>query len=193
MNVKMNDILTITIFVLIVYIIFMHSCRNNNTGNLSTIDTTFVFDTIVKSFPVFYPIEKEIIKNDTLIINYQDTIFIKETIEDYYSTKIYLDSLKNDSILAIIESKVNENEIKEQKLSYKILFPTQTIIQNKENKVKFFFGATLGTNGESFFIGGKITLIDKKDLMYHAGASYSPIEMKPFFNVGIDYKLKFNK
>lgn len=193
MNVKVTDILLIGIFCLLIYILFMHSCSNNSTGNSDRIDTFFVYDTITRQFPVFHPVEKQIIKNDTLIINYHDTIFIKETMQDYFATKIYLDSLKNDSILAIVESKVNENEIKEQKLSYKILFPTQNIIIKPESKVKFFVGGTLATNGQSFFIGGKVTLMDKKDFQYHVGASYSPIENKPFFNIGFDYKLKFKK
>jgi hypothetical protein len=191
---KFNDIVLILVIILLVYIVYLQSCgKSSNSVSTNTIKTEYIYDTIVKSYPVLYPKERVVIYSDTQFIPYTDTTYCKELAKIYFAEKQYSDTLNNDSVITYINSKVSQNSLIEQRISYKLKQPTTVITYKTENKVKFYISPLVNFNTQNIYIGGEVMLIDKKDFGYSVSGQYSPVFNDYLIGVSFKYKLKFKK
>lgn len=191
---KFNDIVLILVIILLVYIVYLQSCgKSSNSINTNTIKTEYIYDTIVKSYPVLYPKERVVIYSDTQFIPYTDTTYCKELAKNYFAEKQYSDTLNNDSVITYINSKVSQNSLVEQRVSYKLKQPTTVITYKTENKVKFYISPLVNFNTQNIYIGGELMLTDKKDFGYSISGQYSPVFNDYLIGVSFKYKLKFKK
>lgn len=192
--IRFNDVFMAILIVLLLYIIYLQSCKNNsNSISTNTIKTEYIYDTIVKSYPVLYPKEKLIIYSDTQFIPYTDTNFCKEITKNYFAEKQYNDTLDNDTVVTYINSKVSQNSLTEQRIRYKLKQPTSIITYKTENKIKFYISPLINFNIQNIYIGGELMLIDKKEFGYSISGQYSPVFNDYLIGVSFKYKLKFNK
>lgn len=191
---KFNDIVLILVIILLVYIVYLQSCgKSSNSVSTNTIKTEYIYDTIVKSYPVLYPKERVVIFSDTQFIPYTDTNYCKELAKNYFAEKQYSDTLNNDSVITYINSKVSQNSLIEQRVSYKLKQPTTVITYKTENKIKFYLSPLINFNTQNIYIGGEVMLIDKKDFGYSVSGQYSPVFNDYLIGVSFKYKLKFKK
>jgi hypothetical protein len=161
----MKDIKNIAILVLVSLVIYFSTC--NSKGNVKTqikevfktetkIDT--VYDTISNSVKVYIPkpyeVIKEVIIHDTII----DTL---EIIGDYFSKKVYSDTIIGDSILINITDTIFKNSIHSRELTYQVVYPT---LVKTEFKNKLYWGFDLnGNKSQINYLGIGLLLNNKKD------------------------------
>lgn len=196
MNTFNAILLFLFLAVLLLILIPLKNCNNKKQIVFDT-DTQIVYkyDTIVKFFPKYIPQPIEIIiPNDTVFEFIYDSIQCKKIISDYYTKKIYSDTLRNDSIDIYFNSEIYRNKINSFQIGYKLKFATSTITTIQKNKLKFFIGSSVSSNfNNSVSLGINGFLLDKNENLYFTGVNLSLTDATPFYSVGFAYKLKFNK
>lgn len=186
-----NNVVYAIVIILLCYIIYLQSCgKNTNTVSTNTIKKEYIYDTIVRSYPVLYPKVQYITYKDTIKINYTDSNFCKQLAREYYANKIYTDTLKDDSVDTYIVTEVEKNEIVKQKVSYKLNFPV-SVNKIEDKRIKFYLSPEVYFNAQNIYIGGEVMLTDKKDFGYSISGLYSPVFNDYLIGVSFKYKLKF--
>lgn len=170
--IKDNFLLVIIIIVLIVIILLQRCGDNIVTPSSTTVitKTDTIRDTISKETTVYVPKWKTRVEHDVIF----DTIIKLDTayiLGDYFSTYVYSDSLKNDTLKLYINDSITQNKIKNRQIKYKMMYAstssTTTIIKNKN---EFYIGVSLvGSNKGINFFGPNLMLRTKKKQVYNLG------------------------
>jgi hypothetical protein len=168
-----DNFLFIIIIILTIIILIQRCGSNTITPNppqsiITKIDT--IRDTIIKETTVYVPKWNTKIEHDVIFdtITKLDTTYI---LGDYFSTYIYNDSLKNDTIKININDSITQNKIKSRQIKYKLLYTstssTTTIVKNKN---EFYIGIGLtGSNKGINFFGPNLLLRTKNKQIYNLG------------------------
>lgn len=190
-----NKIILIAFAALIVYIIYLQSCKGSKVEKTTIVETVYKFDTVAKFFPVYTPhnIFTQL-PNETIEIPYLDSNYCKRIAIDYLSTRYYSDTLSNDSVDLFNYAEVANNKIVKQRSGYRLKFPVAVTNIVQENRVKVYLGGTLGSDFKNqLYFGPQLSLTDKRDNLYQVGAAFSPFGGSPIYSFGFGFKLKFKK
>ena len=180
------------IIVVLIIVVLLQKCGDGsgviNKGN----DTTTVVEyvTVEKVITQYVPKIKNIIKRDTAFFT-NTVIDTQYVISDYYSTKYYNDTIKQDSSLTLyIADSVSENAIKSRDIKYTFTYPiiTNTVIKNK-NEFYIGLGLTGSKTGISYF-GPELLLRTKKKQVYGVGVgingSFEPqLSLRTHWKIGL--------
>ena len=181
-------ILISVLFILLIQQRECHKCPDVNST--ITIHDTIPGDVVVKDSIInqTYPIYTIVPRIDTFFK--LDSQKCWQLAMNFYSKRIYQDTLKNDSsALIVLKDTVYQNKLHERMLFFKNNRPTlinTTIIPNKN---KLYIGPTIGRNLKEITIGGSIMYITKKDHAY----SYTYDILNKDHYVSIYFKIKFKK
>lgn len=132
---------SIVITLLIAVLIFFIFDKSKYVGNTTIVvtDTVYSTDTIVKikkgkdiPFEIYRVLE--------------DSIFIHDTIQvlsDYYATRVYSDTITQDSSKFYIQDSIFQNKILSRRfqaeIAYKTIYQTNTIYQQEKNAIYLGF------------------------------------------------------
>lgn len=151
--------------------------------------TNTVYDTITNTVTLYTPKYINVVKTELKTV-YIDT---NTVVEDYFNTYVYSDTIKRDSINFIINDSISENKIKSRFIDYELIYPhTTTTITNDVivNKNKLFFGGEVGVSKTSLeMIQVGFLLKTKKDVLYGVGIGLNK-ELSPFVSAKLYYKIK---
>lgn len=150
-------------FSVLIVFFCMKSCDGENNNYIEKTDTIFSIytkDTIVYREKIKYiPQLITVIEHDT-ILQFVDTAKI---LKEYFSTKVYVDSIIDSLLLVIVTDTISENEIKNRSYSVR---QTIRVIENEKivdrtKTQKFNIGA-----GIDFDISEKFNLTPKIQMKY---------------------------
>lgn len=132
---------SVVITLLIAVLIFFIFDKSKYVGNTTIVvtDTVYSTDTIVKikkgkdiPFEIYRVLE--------------DSIFIHDTIQvlsDYYATRVYSDTITQDSSKFYIQDSIFQNKILSRRfqaeIAYKTIYQTNTIYQQEKNAIYLGF------------------------------------------------------
>jgi hypothetical protein len=161
------------------------------TNYKTTTVTTIKYDTITDSITSYIP------KYYTKIISKTDTVYkdIDTTaiLADYFSTYVYSDTVKKDSLTVIINDSVSENKIRSRNIQYTMLYRTiltETTIEKILNNREFYIGVGLIGNANNFsYIGPEVLLRTTKRQAYGLGIgvnnNFEPtVGIKMYWKIG---------
>jgi len=204
---KKLDFKSLLIIVLILIILFIKGCGGNHPPISKkiikidgkkysvlkhTIDTTYISkNTVIYRKGKDITIEKEIPIYIPLNI---DTSAI---IKDYYTSRLYKDTLTLDSLsFVVINDTIAKNKIESRKFSSHIVYPVikETTIVKELPKNQLFLGATLGFDKTNIvnFAGPSFIFKSKKDYLYSFGIGYSNAKTVSIQG-GMLFKIKLKK
>jgi hypothetical protein len=181
------------IIIVLIIIILLQKCggglgKGNKTihDTITTVDTTYT--TITKEIPKYIP------KWNTKIQYIHDTTKIIDTayvIGDYYSTYVYRDSFKTDTLEVYIVDSISQNKIKMRDIKYKMTFPTITITNNiikRRNEFYYGFNVAGGKFGINSF-GPELMLKTKTSSVYGVGVGLNGnlqpvVSLKMYWKIG---------
>lgn len=182
------DLKTLLLMALILVIIFMRMCEHpspkpTDTININgtnygiiqhTIDTVLVpYDTIV------YRPGKKIYIDTTIYVQIPITIDTIAILKDYYSKKIYIDTLKlTDSLgYIIVNDTISKNSIIGRLWNAKVnkVKITETLIVKELSTNQLYIGLVAGFDKVNIvnFAGPSLILKTKTDNLYSIGIGYS--------------------
>jgi len=187
-----NKLLAAFIGIIITVLIIQRSCIStppfNDTEVITKIETRF--DTIHDSITAYVPKWKTKIvsETDTFILN--SPVDTQAILKDYFSTYLYVDTIKRDSLFVVLTDNISQNTIKSRKVEYKLIIPTTTITNDIVTlKNKFYVGGgILGNQKEISYIGGELILISKKDQLYGLNLGING-ELKPIIGFKTGWKI----
>lgn len=133
------------IVVLVIIIILLRNCKGKiiiPEPEIKIVKTT-VIDTVEVEVPKYIPKWRDRWLPSDTVFRDVDTAAI---LADYFTVYYYEDSLINDSLEIRIKDSVTKNQITSRNLSYRLLYPTTTIIKTITEK----------TNEREFYIGPKV-------------------------------------
>jgi hypothetical protein len=119
-------------------------CETGNTTTRS--DTVVKFDTITQVVQT-KPRLVHLYRTDTLTL--LDTAYI---LQDYTTSKVYHDSIRNDTLAITITDTISRNSIQGRSVAYVLRLPTQTIT-NTITTTKHVSGLYIGSYGTKQSIG----------------------------------------
>jgi hypothetical protein len=200
--------LGIGILVLIIFALLLFKCNTSGDGGATeTIAITnkeVVHDTSFIPVPdtIFYPKEKLRFKWDTLWIN--DDLLIANEIEhptfnyreDYFATRVYKDTIKNQYGKVIINDTISQNKIMGRNvktdLNIPIVTKTVTLIQPKRSQL--YFGGGLFGNETKVLSGYEAGLMFKTKQDRILSLSYNQIfNGQHYYKASVYFKLSFRK
>lgn len=156
------------IILVLIIVILLQKCGGhktqilNHTNTVHTIDTAYV--TVSKEIPIYVPkwhTRTEYIHDTTTVI---DTAYV---IGDYFSTYVYNDSLKSDTLKLYITDSITQNKIKNRSIKYSYTFPVVTIEKDR-NEFYWGFGLVGSKTGINYF-GPEFLLRTKNKNVYGVG------------------------
>ena len=204
MKTWLKDFKTLIIIGLIIVIFLLRECRGNRspipTEPVKVVKVETKYDTIVKEVKSYVPQYIEKIEWKTKIVH--DTVEIHDTIpadtlsivKDYFSARIYNDTLKEDSVTLIINDTIFQNRIKSRNVKYSLVYPT-TIIQTERevNKRELYVGFGIGGDRQQLsFAGGELLLRNKKERIYGVGLGINQ-NFEPILTFKMSWKVKMPK
>ena len=195
---------TLIIIGLVIVIFLLRECRGNRspipTEPVKVVKVETKYDTIVKEVKSYVPQYVEKIEWKTKIVH--DTVEIHDTIpvdtlsivKDYFSARIYNDTLKEDSVTLIINDTIFQNRIKSRNVKYSLVSPT-TIIQTERevNKRELYLGFGIGGDRQQLsFVGSELLLRNKKERIYGVGLGINQ-NFEPILTFKMSWKIKMPK
>ncbi len=179
--------------VLFVIILVQRGCDTENPKSITKLDPKpFVFP--VKEYvPTPIVIPQYVDTGSTnWKIKYEeqkiDTAKIMELYREYFSYKLYKDTIHCDTNgMVIVSDSISENKIMGRKVEG-TFYPSIYTIATPPSR-KFFVGIGMGGYNNKFGMSGKVLFIDKKDRIY--GLSYNPILQ--YFEASTYWKIKLKK
>lgn len=159
------------------------SCTSPVTNTVYNTDTLTITDTVVDSILyeviVKVPVPYAVIEKDTVFIYKDiDSTDIDRIFKDYFLTRLYEETIVNDSNARIaIGFVVNKNRmieysIKDMVFFYKEITNTNTVIERPRGMFAIGVGVGYDPINESLPLAGKLKYQDKKFRIY--GISYNP-------------------
>ena len=139
----MKSVVITLLIAVLIFFIFDKSKYIQEPIIITTIDTIYSKDTIVKikkgkdiPFEIYRVLE--------------DSIFIHDTIQvlsDYYATRVYKDTITQDSSKFYIQDSISQNKILNRafkaEIAYKTIYNTTTITKPEQNAIYLGFLADL--------------------------------------------------
>ena len=193
MNNSYHKYYLLIIAVLLVIIVLLRECTvpSTVTDYKTTTITTIKYDTITDSITSYVPkyYTKIILKTDTV---YKD-IDTAAILTDYFSTYVYSDTVKKDSLTIIINDSVSENKIQFRNIQYTMLYRTiltETTVEKILNNREFYVGVGLIGNANNFsYIGPEVLLRTTKRQAYGLGIgvnnNFEPtVGVKMYWKIG---------
>ena len=93
-----------------------------------------------------------------------------KVLNDYFATRVYNDTLRDDRIEAVIIDSISNNKRLSRNFSYKLLAPLQQNIYKRPEPVSRLFGGGYATiNTGRFSMGPALSLQGKKEYLITAG------------------------
>lgn len=154
-------------------------------------DTKYYYNTVPKIVYVEGKEIHEISSTKYPVPMNMDSGQIARERQEYYTDRLFTDTIKNDSIRAIITDSVFMNRIHGRKFQYQFLFPvavTQTRIE-PFSKVQLGFFVNGGA-ATKLGVGGAVTFNTSKNY-YQLG--YDPFNKSVHFGMGWELKNPFTK
>ena len=132
-------IITLLIAVLVFFIFDKSKYIGDKPIIVTQIDTIYSKDTIVKikkgkdiPFEIYRVLEDSIFIHDTI-----------QVVSDYYATRVYKDTITQDSSKFYIQDSISQNKILSRRfqaeIAYKTIFQTNTIYQQEKNAIYLGF------------------------------------------------------
>lgn len=186
----MKDIKNILILGLIGAVIFLSQCNGPKPGPIKNILKTetkidTILDTVVVKKPIYIPKVDTVIKTVEIHDTIVDTLKI---LGDYFSKKVYSDTIIGDSIKIHINDTIFKNSIYSRELNYTIIHPTIVI---KKTKPELYWGFDLnGNKNQIGFIGAGLTLKTKQETLVGMGVGVNN-ELKPALSFKYYKKLRY--
>jgi hypothetical protein len=184
-----TNLQTILIIVLVVAIILIKNCNKETTPSepITITKVEVTHDTIVKEVTRYKPkyitvIEKQY--DTTLVI---DTVYV---LNDYFSTYVYEDIQKLDSLNLTIRDSVSQNKISSRSIRYELIYPRTTITNTVYiNNNEFYLGLGLqGSSKQLNYIGGELIYKNKKKHLYGLGIGVNQ-ELQPVLSSRLYWKI----
>jgi hypothetical protein len=195
---------TLIIIGLVIVIFLLRECRGNKsttpTEPVTIVKVETKYDTIVKEVKSYIPKYVKKIQWKTKTVH--DTIEIHDTVpadtlsivKDYFSARIYNDTLKEDSVTLIINDTISQNRVISRNIKYSLVYPT-TIIQTERevNKRELYVGFGIGGDRQQLsFAGGELLLRNKKERIYGVGLGINQ-NFEPILTFKMSWKVKMPK
>jgi hypothetical protein len=173
----------------ILIILFQRECTGSKPlsedGDTSITVNNFYDTTIHK--PVI-----RIIQIDSIPYSIPADFDTLAALRQYFSARIYQDSIKDSNIAGVIYTRVRQNRLDSIKFTYKLIRPVRTEVTKttQEKKIKVFAGLHTGLATSGFKdIGPEVILVTKKDRCYKANFDF----IDKSIGLGMHWKLSFKK
>ena len=184
-----NNIQTILIIVLIVIVLLMKNCSKETIPSepITITKVEVTYDTIVKEVTLYKPKYINVIQkqyDSTLVI---DTVYV---LNDYFSTYVYEDIQKLDSLNLTIRDSISQNKISSRSIRYELIYPTTRITNTVYvNNNELYIGLGLqGSSKQLNYIGGQVMYKNKKKHLYGLGIGINQ-ELQPVLSGGLYWKI----
>lgn len=202
MKALLNNIQTIIIIVLVVFLILQRSCSTPFSPEPKIITKVEIqYDTVEIEKIVYVPkwSERIVTKNihhyytDTIVkfITEEDEIDTAAILKDYFAKYYYEDTIELDTFgnLVIYDS-LTQNKIFSRSIASNVVIPTKTITHEiYKNKLEFYAGAGIGVSPKSFnYLGGEMLLKTKKSQIYSLGVGFDE-HLEPVITVRTYWKI----
>jgi hypothetical protein len=184
-----KNLQTLLIIVLIVIVLLMKNCSKETIPaepiTITKIEVTY--DTIVKEVTRYKPKYINVIQkqyDSTLVI---DTVYV---LNDYFSTYVYEDIQKLDSLNLTIRDSISQNKISSRSIKYELIYPRTTITNTVYiNNNELYIGLGLqGSSKQLNYIGGEIIYKNKKKHLYGLGIGVNQ-ELQPVLSSRLYWKI----
>lgn len=184
-----SNIQSILIIVLVVAIILMRNCNKESipAGPITITKIEVTYDTIIKEVTRYKPKYINVIQkqyDSTLVI---DTVYV---LNDYFSTYVYEDIQKLDSLNLTIRDSISQNKISSRSIRYELIYPRTTITNTVYiNNNELYIGLGLqGSSKQLNYIGGQVMYKNKKKHLYGLGIGINQ-ELQPVLSGGLYWKI----
>ncbi len=169
------------ILALVLVILFLKMCSGKKCPSVEVVkietDTQYVkvTETVERYMPPvtkYIPYNNIIYKTDSLV-EYQfvdvDTAAI---LKDYFATRFYSDTIRNDYGYIVIPDSVRENRIVSRAPKWNLSIPivTNTITVKEKERNQIYLGLTGIGNKDNIYPGASLMLKTKKDFIIEGGA-----------------------
>ena len=145
-------------------------------------DTTYVYDTIPRIDTLPVPVPYAVIEVESIPVHISDTL-CRELYMNYYSSLLYHDTLRNDSLaLIILNDTVSRNKLSGRTLYYIDRTPTQVITNTficPENRWRFYAGISPGFGRNNGF--GVSAILQRSNMAY--GYTYDVVNQQHYLSM----------
>jgi hypothetical protein len=192
----MNRFYLVLISAMAIYIIFLQACGGSNKAGVGVeYSTTSIIKMKVPRFTeVIKPVPVEVTTPPITIfdtIPYTDSTYCKNLASDYYTARVYNDTIQGDTCDLYVKARVYGNELDSVQLGYKLNIPLVTV-QEYKPRIQVFVAGNVGTNLKGFVAGPELIVKDKRDFLYKAGVDFNTTG-DIIYRVGFGFKLSFGK
>lgn len=205
------DIKTLLILVLLVIIVLMRACGDNNYGINTNQGETVNVDgkphivikhtrdtTYLKKDTVIYRKGKDIYRDSIVYVDVPMKVDTTEILKDYFASVSYKDTIQlNDSLGSILISDlISKNRIQNRKVSASInqKIINDTLILKEKPRRQLYVGVNTSANKQELFnsVGAGLLYKDRKDKIFSLGVGLQQQNSTyiPYLQGGLYWKIK---
>lgn len=156
-DISMKNTLGWALATVFAIVFFRNGCHNeakNLTLDTVKIDTQYI-ELPAQTKYVTNLVPKTIIKNDTIVLDYEDSA---AAVSDYYATKVYEDSLEFTGAKLFLTERISENAIQSRMASLRMtqaqITKTSYMIHKKQASIGLGGSVLFGRKGVSLSVDG---------------------------------------
>lgn len=165
----------------LLWVVFSKSCKRDPSPVIIR-DTTYVYDTVPKIDTLPLPTPYAIIEVESIPVFISDTQ-CRELYKNYYSSLLYNDTLRDDSLaLIILNDTVSKNKLSGRTLYYIDRTPTQVITNTficPENRWRLYAGISPGFGRNNGF--GASAILQRGNMAY--GYTYDVVNQQHYLSM----------
>ena len=189
---KIKDLL-LTLLVVIVILFIQRECSRDTVITDPEVTIEYIYDSIPVEKIVEVPVPYKVIytEYDTIIKTEYLPVDTVAILRDYFAFRIYKDTIiDTEDLRVVLRDTIHQNRIwSERVVSYQNFRPIDVNVQVECPTIrnKWFIGGNIGGSPEVFGAGPSLSLVTKKDNMYH----YNYDIINNVHSIGLLWKITF--